>query len=62
MFGKVMPAFGLYVRHVRGITFKNVHLRALAPDARPEKIFVDVADVTPAGFASVEPVGRSDPK
>jgi polygalacturonase len=52
MFGKVMPAFGLYVRHVRGIRFKNVQTTVVAPDVRPEKIFLDVEDVTPAGFAS----------
>ena len=51
MFGKVLPAFGLYVRHVRGIRFDNVRTSVVAADARPEKIFIDVEGVTPATFA-----------
>ncbi|HVS51975.1 MAG TPA: glycosyl hydrolase family 28 protein [Opitutaceae bacterium] len=51
MFGRVMPASGLYLRHARGVIFRDVHFTAAAPDARPEKIFIDVADVTPADFA-----------
>ena len=52
MFGKVMPAYGIYARHIRGITFKNVTTTVKTPDARPEKVFIDVEGVTPAGFAS----------
>ncbi len=51
MFGKVLPAYGLYLRHVRGVNFKNVRTSLAAPDARPEKIFVDVEGVSPADFA-----------
>jgi hypothetical protein len=51
MFGKVLPAYGIYARHVRGITFKNVRTTVKNPDARPAKIFIDVEGVTPAGFA-----------
>jgi polygalacturonase len=54
-FGKVMPAYGIYARHVRGITFKNVRTTVKAPDARPATIFVDVEGVTPADFASNPP-------
>jgi polygalacturonase len=42
MFGPVMPAYGVYARHVRGLTLKNVRTVVTAPDARPERIFVDV--------------------
>ena len=52
MFGKTMPAYGIYARHVRGIKLLNVHSKVLAPDARPATIFVDVADATPANFAT----------
>ena len=52
MFGKTMPAYGIYARHVRGITFKNVQMTVKNPDARPSTIFVDVEDLTPADFAS----------
>jgi len=51
MFGKVLPAYGLYLRHVRGVTFKNVRTSVAAPDARPEKIFIDVEGVSPADQA-----------
>ena len=52
MFGKVMPAYGIYARHIRGITFKNVRTTVAKPDARPAAILVDVEGVTPANFAS----------
>jgi polygalacturonase len=51
MFSKIMPTYGIYVRHVRGITFKNVRTTVKNPDARPAKIFIDVEGVTPANFA-----------
>ena len=49
-FGKIMPAYGIYARHVRGVSFKNVQVTAAKPDARPATIFVDVEGVTPANF------------
>jgi polygalacturonase len=53
MFGKTMPAYGIYARHVRGITFKNVQTTVKNPDARPPAIFVDVEGATPADYASI---------
>ena len=52
MFGKTMPAYGIYARHVRGMKFQNVTITPLKPDARPATVFVDVEDVTPANFAT----------
>lgn len=51
MFGKTMPAYGIYARHVRGITLQNVTITPVKPDARPATVFIDVEDVTPAGFS-----------
>jgi polygalacturonase len=51
MFGKTMPAYGIYARHVRGITLQNVQITPVKPDARPATVFIDVEDVTPANFA-----------
>jgi polygalacturonase len=51
MFGKTMPAYGIYARHVRGIKLLNVQTSLLKPDARPATVFIDVEDVTPADFA-----------
>jgi polygalacturonase len=45
-FGKVMPAYGIYARHVQGITFDNVQTTVKTPDSRPEKIFIDAENVT----------------
>jgi parallel beta-helix repeat protein len=51
MFGRVMPAYGLYLRHVRGITFKNVQATVAKPDARPPAAFIDVEGMAPANFS-----------
>jgi len=45
MFGEV-PAWGFYVRHVTGLTMKNVRLSLQKPDYRPSAIFDDVLDLT----------------
>ena len=47
-FGKTMPAYGMYARHVRGMTLKDVHTTPLKPDARPANVLIDVEDATPA--------------
>lgn len=41
MFGDSLPAYGLYVRHVRGLTLDNVHFTLRHPDARPAMVFED---------------------
>jgi polygalacturonase len=51
MFGKTLPASGIYVRHVEGVSFKNVQTTPAKPDGRPAVVFVDVKDATPADFA-----------
>jgi polygalacturonase len=42
MFGKTLPASGMYLRHVKNLTLKNLTITPLKPDARPEKILIDV--------------------
>jgi hypothetical protein len=61
MFGRTMPAYGIYARHVSGVKFENVQMRLLKPDARPATVFVDVKDVTPAGFAA-GPSDKEEPE
>jgi polygalacturonase len=56
MFGKVLPAAGIYARHVRGVSFKNMRTTRRQPDARPAAVFIDVANVTPANFANTIPL------
>lgn len=40
MFGE-LPAWGFYVRHVKGLHFKNVELEIEKPDYRPAMVFDD---------------------
>jgi len=41
MFGKVMPAYGIYARHVRGLTLADVQTTVVKPDARPATVLID---------------------
>jgi hypothetical protein len=41
MFGE-LPSWGLYVRHVEGLTLRNVSVKIKAPDYRPAMVFDDV--------------------
>ena len=41
MFGE-LPAYGIYVRHVRGLTLNNVNYRLKDSDFRPVYVFDDV--------------------
>ena len=50
MFGKVMPAYGLYLRHVRGVRLKSVRIIASKPDPRPAMVLLDAENVAPANF------------
>jgi len=47
MFGRIIPAQGIYMRHVRGVTVKNVRVTSVKPDARPAWVLIDVAGVKP---------------
>src|SRR5262249_55130922 len=51
MFGKTMPAYGMYVRHVRGLKLEHVKTTAKQEDARPEAVKVDVEEATANGAA-----------
>lgn len=44
MFGE-LPAWALYVRHVKGLTLRNVHFSLRDTDFRPAFVFDDVEDV-----------------
>src|SRR5262249_16474165 len=41
MFGE-LPAWGFYVRHMNGLSMKNIKLSIAAPDYRPALVFDDV--------------------
>jgi hypothetical protein len=44
MFGR-LPAYGFYVRHARGIRFRNLRLTTVKPDGRPALVQDDVEDL-----------------
>lgn len=44
MFKTILPAYGFYVRHVKGIRFENVTVEKAGNDARPFFFYDDVAD------------------
>lgn len=60
MFGE-LPAYGFYVRHVKGISLNNVKFEVMNPDYRPAIIFdevsdMEVSDCTMEAYRSSEPV------
>jgi polygalacturonase len=44
-FGKVVPAYGVYARHVKGLHMDNIFMNVETPDKRPPMIFDDVEDL-----------------
>jgi len=56
MFGD-LPAFGIYARHIRGLTLDNVELTTVEPDARPAIVLEDVE-----GFRSQNLIPDNKPK
>lgn len=48
MFG-TLPCYGFFLRHVREITFREVTVRTLAPDARPPALAEDVTGLRAEG-------------
>lgn len=53
MFGE-LPAWAFYVRHVKGLTMKNVFVRAEKPDYRPAFVFDDVSELKISEFDIIE--------
>jgi polygalacturonase len=58
MFG-VLPAYGVWARHVEGLTLRNVRLRWEQADARPPMLFDDVADLAVDSFTTGTPGSAS---
>lgn len=57
MFGE-LPAWGFYVRHMDGLTMKNIKIRIKSPDYRPAMVFDDVKNLN---IESLQIVGDSKP-
>jgi len=59
MFG-MLPAYGFYCRHVKGLRFTNVKLRTEMPDLRHAMVFEDVQNLTINGFDAVRWPGGAE--
>lgn len=58
MFG-ILPAYGLFARHVRGLSLHNVRFDLASPDLRPALVCDDVEDLDLLGFrAAAHPKGE----
>lgn len=57
MFGKSMPAYGLYVRHVDDITLDNMRFTLREADVRPAIHCEDVMRIRMTGVEAAEPAG-----
>lgn len=61
MFG-VLPAYGIYLRHAKGLTFEDITLDTASPDLRPALVGEDVEDLELSTFRAAgsgpEPVIR----
>ena len=55
MFGPSLPAYGLYVRHVKNLVFANFRFNLVAPDARPAVLLDDCHDVRLTSFDVATP-------
>ncbi len=53
MYGKVMPAYGFYLRHARGVTFSHISITTQKPDGRHLYQLVDVTALHPADLSGV---------
>lgn len=58
---KELPAWGFYVRHVKGITFENVSLFCLKKDYRTAIVMDDVEDATLQNLQINEPGPKKEP-
>ena len=59
MFGNVLPAYGLYVRHVKNLTIENFQCITRLPDARPAFIFDDVHNLLLNNFQATAPTNQA---
>ncbi len=53
----ILPAYGLYARHVRGLTVSNVQLSTLVEDERPPVVLDDVSNARFEAFSAEAKAG-----
>ncbi len=55
IFGYSIPAYGMYVRHVKGLTMENFSFNLLQPDARPAVVLDDCHHIRLRNFDADAP-------
>ena len=60
MFGFVLPAYGMYVRHAQNITIDNVQFKLLQPDFRPALFFDDAREIFIRDLRATPPEGNTE--
>lgn len=58
MFGE-LPSWGFFVRHVRGLTMKDLHVKVLEHDFRPAFVFDDVSLLKMESI-TIEPTAKAE--
>ena len=58
MFGE-LPSWGFYVRHVKGLSMKDIHLKVLEHDFRPAFVFDDVDNLKMKRI-HIEPTSKTE--
>ncbi|MDB5110270.1 MAG: pehX 7 [Mucilaginibacter sp.] len=58
MFGSSIPAYGLFVRHVKNLTIDNLQLNLFAPDARPALYIEDGEEIKINNLRAAVPVNN----
>ena len=62
MFGHILPAWGIYLRHADDVRLENVNLRLAAPDARPDAVIAsDVTGLVATGCNFTPKVRTEEP-
>jgi hypothetical protein len=56
-----LPAWGIYIRHAKGINIENVTLSAAKKDYRTAVVLDDVHGAEFKGLIVTEPGGKKDP-
>jgi len=57
MFGRRLPAYGFYCRHVKGLKLLNVQLQLTNTDQRQSVVFEDVEDALIDNLTGPYPTG-----
>lgn len=58
LFGNILPAHGIYFRHITGLVLNNVCIMAQTPDARPAHWFDDVSSLDTSTVCNSQSIGN----